>query len=236
MKNNSQLNQPGGIIVGVLVIVLGCLLLLDNLGWIELRYAMHFWPAILVIAGILKVVQSNNTSGHVVGAALIVVGLLLLLKRLGLFYLNWGTLWPVLIIFIGLSVVFKSLRTQHARLGAAARLDKEAADDAVIGVTAILGGYTRRITTPALRGGEVTAIMGGCELDLRQSSLQGEAVLTVFALCGGISIKVPPDWTVVLQGTPILGGFDEKTVAPPDGTKRLIVRGCAIMGGIEVRN
>jgi hypothetical protein len=33
-----------------------------------------------------------------------------------------------------------------------------------------------------------------------------------------------------------MGGFEEKTVAPPDNSKRLVVRGYAIMGGVEVRN
>ena len=58
----------------------------------------------------------------------------------------------------------------------------------------------------------------------------------MFAMFGGIQIKVPPDWTVVLQGTPMMGGFDERTTPPPDGSKRLIVRGYVIMGGMEIRN
>jgi hypothetical protein len=87
-----------------------------------------------------------------------------------------------------------------------------------------------------LRGGEVTAILGGCTLDMRGSSIEGEAVLNVFAVCGGISIKCPPDWTVVLHGTPILGGFDEKTAPAPDSAKRLVVKGYVIMGGLEVTN
>jgi hypothetical protein len=41
---------------------------------------------------------------------------------------------------------------------------------------------------------------------------------------------------VVLEGTPIMGGFEEKTVPPSSVAKRLIVRGYVIMGGLEVRN
>jgi predicted membrane protein len=78
--------------------------------------------------------------------------------------------------------------------------------------------------------------MGGCELDLRHASIQGEAVLNVFAMWGGIEIKVPEDWVVSMQGTPILGGFSEKTMVSKDTSKRLVIRGYAIMGGVEVRN
>ena len=66
--------------------------------------------------------------------------------------------------------------------------------------------------------------------------MNGVAVLNVFALMGGISIKVPTDWTVELEGTPILGGFEEKTMQPKDANKRLVVRGTAVMGGVDIRN
>ena len=78
--------------------------------------------------------------------------------------------------------------------------------------------------------------MGGCELDLRECSIKNDAVIQVFVAMGGVSIRVPPDWLVVLQGNPILGGFDEQTASPPNSAKRLIVKGYAIMGGVEIRN
>ena len=87
------------------------------------------------------------------------------------------------------------------------------ADD-VVDVTAILGGFERRITSQHFKGGEVTALMGGCALDMRGAQIDGEAVINVFAVWGGITIKCPPDWTVVLHGTPIMGGFEEKTAVP----------------------
>lgn len=109
-------------------------------------------------------------------------------------------------------------------------------DEPPLDITAIMGGYQRSVNTRNFRGGEITAIMGGCELDLRQASFQGEVVINVFVIMGGIAIKVPNDWTVILQGTPLLGGFDERTTPPANGDKRLIIRGTAVMGGVEVRN
>jgi len=79
-------------------------------------------------------------------------------------------------------------------------------------------------------------VMGGCELDLRDCSINGDAELNVFAVFGGIEIRVPPDWSVSLHGMPIMGGFEEKTATPPNNAKRLRVTGSVIMGGLEVRN
>ena len=144
-------------------------------------------------------------------------------------------LWPLVLIGVGALVIWKALASRRDIDKTAFGKDDDVTDS-VVNITAVLGGFQRRVSSQNFRGGEITAVMGGCELDLRGASIQGEAVINVFAAMGGIELKVPTDWTVVLHGAPILGGFDEKTVSPPDGSKRLIVKGYAIMGGVEVRN
>jgi predicted membrane protein len=222
-------------IVGLFVVAVGMAFLLDNLGWLDFDFTLHLWPTALIFFGVLKVVQTRTPSGAIVGGALILVGGVVLLNETGLISVGWRSLWPLLLIAAGLSVVFKSSNGRSLLEQFNGSLDKDG-DDSVVNITAVMGGFKRRITTPDFRGGEITTLMGGCDLDLRQSSINGEAVLNVFSMFGGITIKVPVDWTVVLQGTPIMGGFEEKTVPPTAQDKRLIVRGYAIMGGLEVRN
>ena len=237
MKNELRSRSvPGQIILGAFVILLGVLFLLDNLDILEFHHAIVFWPVVFIVMGVIKLLDSSSTNGKLIGAVLIGVGVMLTLKRLGFWYVSWHTMWPVILIMVGGAVVYKAIAGRRALAGAVPLKDAKDDGDSVVDVTAILGGFERRITTQNFRGGEVTAVMGGCELDMRGSSIQGEAVINVFAAMGGITIKVPPDWTVVLHGTPILGGFDEKTVAPPNNAKRLIIQGYAIMGGVEVRN
>lgn len=228
-------NPATQMIIGLFVIGVGMLFLLDNLGWLDLDLRIHIFPTILIAAGILKVLQTRTQSGVVVGGGLIAAGSLFMLKEMGYLAIDWRNLWPVFMIAAGVAVVIKSNINRNAPSTNAPSLDKDA-DDTVINATAIMGGFKRRITTQDFKGGEITAIMGGCELDLRQSSINGDAVLNVYALFGGITVKVPIDWTVMLEGTPIMGGFEEKTVPPAAVGKRLIVRGYVIMGGLEVRN
>jgi len=247
MRENIRQNargrgSSGRIFLGIAAIVLGVAFLLDNLGVMPFDLTIRLWPSLFIVFGVLKIAQSRRGSGYVVGGGLILVGAVMLLNDMGLIHLHWRALWPLFIIVAGLSMIFRSPIAVRWRdgagdgIGGGLPLDKPGNDDSIVDISAILGGYSRRIATPVFRGGEITAIMGGCELDLRQSGLQDEAVLTVFAVCGGISLKVPADWSVILQGTPILGGFEEKTIEPPDASKRLIIRGYAIMGGLEVRN
>lgn len=110
-------------------------------------------------------------------------------------------------------------------------------NSATISGLAVLGGIHRGNNSRAFRGGDLTAILGGCEIDLRQAAIEGEAVLDVFAMWGGIEIRVPETWSVSGRVVPILGGFEDKTRPSQGATAhRLVVRGFAIMGGIEIKN
>jgi hypothetical protein len=233
--NRNRDNGQARMAVGVVVVIVGFLLLLDNLGWLDFDVSLHFWPAAIIFVGMLKILQTRSLPGAVIGGCLMLFGSLMLLGELGWLHVGWHTLWPLMLIAVGLSVVFRSV-TGHRVLDMRPPMAERSGDDSVINVTAIMGGYVRRITSLDFRGGEITALMGGCELDLRQCSINGEAVLNVFVMFGGVQIRVPPDWTVVMHGMPIMGGFDEKTATPPDASKRLIITGSVILGGMDVRN
>jgi predicted membrane protein len=232
MENNTN-RASSQVVLGLLVVGMGVLFLLDNLDILNFRHAIGFWPLAFIVAGCVALFGNGSRSSNYMGGVLVAIGVLMVAGRMGFFYVSWGTLWPLVMIALGGLVLFRSLGPGRvARTGMA---DGAGADN-VVDVVAVLGGFERRVTTSDFRGGEITAILGGCELDLREASIAKEAVINVFAIWGGINIKVPPDWTVVLNGTPLMGGFSEKTVTPPDVSKRLVITGYAIMGGVEVRN
>ena len=108
--------------------------------------------------------------------------------------------------------------------------------DAVLRVDAIMGGFERQVSSQRFRGGQITSIMGGCEIDLTHAQIEGEAHLNVFTLMGGITLRVPNDWTIIIRGTPILASIEDRTRVPIDGSRRLVITANAILGGVEVRN
>ncbi len=109
---------------------------------------------------------------------------------------------------------------------------------------AILGGVKRRIDSQEFEGGDCTAVMGGIELDLSRAATKlDEVVIEANALMGGVDLRVPPDWEVVVRGMGIMGGYDDATRPPVNinmGTgarrPRLIVTGQALWGGVKVKN
>ena len=105
-----------------------------------------------------------------------------------------------------------------------------------IEIVAVMSGSKTSNASANFQGGEITAIMGSAEVDLRNASIQNEATIQVLSALGGIEIYVPNDWTVVLNGVPILGGMEDHSVPPLTQTKRLHISGVVIMGGVEVKN
>ena len=79
--------------------------------------------------------------------------------------------------------------------------------------------------------------MGGCGIDLREASiLDTEATIEVFVWAGGVEIFVPEGWSIISKVVPIMGGFEDQTKRSGEYSKRLVIRGLILMGGIEVKN
>jgi predicted membrane protein len=235
--NRARTSASSQVVIGLLVVAFGVLFLLDNLNIIYLRHVIFFWPLAFVASGMVALFSDGPRSGRITGIVLIAIGLAMTMNRLGYYYISWRTVWPLAMIGLGGLILYRTMgggRVVHIKTDPYTKDDAKSGN--VVDITAILGGFERRVSTQDFRGGEITAIMGGCSLDLREAMLVNEAVINVSAIWGGITIKVPPDWTVILQGTPVMGGFTEKTARPPDNRKRLVVSGYAIMGGVEVRN
>ena len=83
------------------------------------------------------------------------------------------------------------------------------------------------------------AIMGGCDMDLRKAEIEApEVEITAFAFWGGVDIIVPEGFDVELRGLSFMGGRSLKLRDVPivPGSPRIVVRGFAVMGGIDVKS
>jgi hypothetical protein len=219
------------LLLGLMVIAVGVVLLLDNLGIAPLSRFLRYWPAALVVIGVLKMWQARDGKGGIFSGLLFTLaGTWLLIEELTVLQVDFHDVWPLILVLLGAYIVWQGMTGAHRpRLG----VDSHSTVSAV----AILGGVARGNNSRAFRGGELTAVMGGCEIDLRQASINGDAVIDIFAMWGGIDIRVPEDWSVESRVVPLLGGVEDKTRPPQGATNhRLMLRGFAIMGGVEIKN
>jgi hypothetical protein len=231
------MNEPygtritGRLVFGALLVTLGLVWTLDNLGLADADRFLRWWPALLVLYGVLRVTGLDGVRRPVSGILFVFAGGWMLARSLGLVSVSFFRLWPVFMIVIGGSLVLRSLR------GPATSGDKSDAH-AYPRPFAFMGANVRTIESQSLVGLEATAVMGGIEADLRGARARGnEVAVEVFTWWGGIELIVPEDWRVVSEVMPIMGGVEDKTrLAEGGGATTLVVRGMVVMGGLEIKN
>lgn len=220
----------GQAFAGAVLLLLGGLLFADNLDLIDVRLYWRYWGAIPLLLGVAKLLGGGSRGDRGFGVVLSIFGGSQLAKAFGYWSPSPADIVALIFIGVGLHFLFRGL---FGRPEPAVRPDSSD----WISAFAVMSGFERSVNAQAFRGGDLTAVMGGCEIDLRSASMRAPASIDVFVMWGGIEIKVPEDWTVDLQGMPLLAGFVDKTRAPAVATeKRLVIRGVALMGGVEIRN
>lgn len=217
------------VLFAIAIIVLGVIALLDNLGY-DINFSMwDWWPLIIVLIGLGQLLQPQGSRHFLSGAVFILIGALFLLNNFDVLQFHLGDLWPLIFILIGIAILRQGIWASKVQSVAPDYFDN----------TFILSGGTQNIVSRQFKGGKITAIMGGGKIDMRESDLGSDTVtIEATAIMGGIEFIVPKNWQVVLNVTPILGGADNRTVTESGtvGNKRLIIKGAAIMGGMEVKN
>lgn len=214
-------------IFGLILVVLGVLWVLNNIDIIDFHFH-QWWPLILIVLGLINMIGSrrlNNPAAWI----LIALGVIFLLTTHDVF--DWHEIWkfwPVILVIVGLSILF-------GRGGA--RIKKSVDTDEING-SAVFAGFEKKITNKNFKGGSLSVIFGGAELDLRQAGLDKDgAVIDMQVTFGGATILIPESWAMETQANAILGGIENSTSnKETQEGKRLTIRATATFGGIEIKN
>jgi predicted membrane protein len=199
-----------------------------------------------------------NSGNKLFGAIVFIFGLLL-------YFGDHITIWPFFFILWGIYIIFKNRTHRHrvfenTQPGSNPEDKKDFRDDIADFVksekhhfydssirkdylddVAVFGGGHKVIHSDSFKGGNITAIFGGSEIDLTQCKLAPEEnIIDVVIIFGGSTIVVPNNWDVILNVTPLFGGFSNKksryvsSGTEPAGT--LIIKGVVLFGGGEVKS
>jgi predicted membrane protein len=230
------------LIIGLAVALFGVVLVFDRLNLVVADDVLRWWPGVIIAIGAMIFTQSRRIGGGINGAIVMLIGVWLLLNSLRIVRVGfWEMFWPLVLIGIGVALVMQTLGRRTREVSSTNDRDN------TLAVFAVMGGVKRISTAERFRGGEITALMGGTQIDLRQATIPPgeEAVIDVFVIMGGGEILVPSSWTVVTQLVPVMGGVDDKRLPPLPGSAeslagrpapRLVLRGLLLMGGIEIKS
>jgi len=253
----------GKILGGMVIITVGIILLFKQLGT-EFPEWLFTWQTGLIVFGVfIGAKHGFRNPGWII---LVIVGSLFLTEYIFPGTNISQFIWPAVIITIGLFMVFSPHRHHH-RLHKWHRMHRwrneewrkhmedhwkkhehgygqyyqheTTSEDDRIDSTTVFGGVKKSILSKDFKGGDITALFGGAEINLSQADINEKAVLDVTAVFGGVKLIVPPHWKIKSEMTAILGGIEDKRPlqeSKDNPEKILVLQGTAVCGGIEIRS
>lgn len=213
--------KPIRLWIGLVLVTLGVFGILDATGTLDASDTIEqWWPVAVIGLGVIAMLIDRRIA---LGPTIVVViGVLLLADAQD--WTEEDLFGPVVLIGIGLLVL--SGLWQH-------RTAEHRGDTVVM-----FGGSKIKERSEHFEHTDVSAIFGGATLDLREAHIDREASVDALALFGGVDVLVPEGWRVAMDGTPILGGCEDKTADGelPADAPTLRVHATAIFGGVDVKN
>lgn len=229
------------ILVAAVFIIAGVLFLGRNLGWVDpdIFHVLVSWQMLLIVLGV-----GNLLTRHFVGGlTLVLVGGYFLLPEITDLGYEWvGLYWPVLLILLGVSFLFKKWRFKpdfHGH-GANHSTGDYRSEDGFVTSEVTFGSVQQIVLDPVFKGARIKNTFGGTRLDLRRTQLEaGQTYIDVDCTFGGIEIYVPSTWNVLIDMDTTCSGYTDKryhTQSTPLTEQKLVIRGDITFGGLEIKD
>lgn len=244
-ENYKDLNRPhrhehrhlqnNRAIVGVVLVLVGLFLVMRNTGVFPdfIEHIIFSWQMLLITIGL--VITIGSSGGKTSGVIVMAVGAFFLIPHIFSETFDVNMFWPSIFIIIGIVFIFSKRKGWNS-----VSTGTQVGDDYIDYVHVFSGGE-RQIVSDNFRGGKVTAVFGGSEIDLTKAKLSpGVSELELACVFGGTTIIVPDDWNVKIEVVPVLGGFGDSRKLNPgrtiDTSRQLIIKGAVVFGGGEVKS
>ena len=110
--NHSNLRSNGSITIGILLLVVGIVLMMQNFKLFYIGSLWSYWPLGLSIIGIVKLANAESKKQFGEGIWWIFIGAWLYVSIHHVYGLGFGDTWPALVIAAGVSIIWKSYADQ----------------------------------------------------------------------------------------------------------------------------
>lgn len=217
------------ILFGLLFVAVGVIYGLQELGMItDIGLTANvIFPSIMIIVGLIILFNNHNI---IFGGIVTFLGVVNLLN-------DWypqlnKIIFPGILVIIGIEILLGGLFKRVVRPRDNLSIDNSDELNAI----AVLGGVEKKVVSQNFKGGKADAFLGGVVLDLTEINLTSNAIIDVNAFMGGVEIKLPANIRIRSDVNGFLGGVEIKHRSiEPTSEFILILRGTAVLGGIEVK-
>lgn len=242
---------------GVILVGIGLVLFADKLG-VFIPHWMLTWPMLVVVIGLYSGFKHNfsNASWIIITA----VGVIFLWDEMMLALSLKPYLVPVILVAAGLIIILRPKKNnrflgghgqekwerkwerRHYRYSneayEKATAGADPLSDDLININCVLSGVQRTVISKTFKGGRISCVLGGAEIDFTKADIQGTAVLQLHQILGGITLIVPSNWAVRNNISGVLHGVEDERrgAVQEDPGKVLLLQGSAVLAGVEIKS
>lgn len=232
------MRRDGRATTGAFLVIIGAVLLASKMG-LPVPHWLFSWEMLMIAFGIL--IGFKHRFRNPFWLILVFIGAASLIDDAYPLMNVRNYIWPLALMLIGLLFILRPKRFKPDRFKESDYhfpVTEDASLDSIVDITAIFSGVKRRILSKNFQGGDITAFMGGAEIDLTQADIPGTVTMDITAVFGGVKLIVPPDWDVQSHATAVFGGVEDKRYTHPavQTHKVLVLDGAAVFGGIEIKS
>ncbi len=225
--------------LGLVVIVIGLVVLLKQLGLSIYLPIREFWPYILIIIGLIVGLKNRfRSAGPLI---MIIIGIAFAIPSFQFMVgdtvvRSTKLVAPILLILIGLYFLFGK-KKMHSSCAP----NTSIRDENYLNSEVMFGGSKEVITSKTFNGGEVSVLFAGAEINLTQAEATNHVIyLNMQVVFGGCELLIPSHWDVKNEMFVALGSVDDKRLlrTKDANTQRttLILKGTCVFGGVDVKS
>ena len=178
----------GNVLWGVVLVIIGLIIGGNALGITNINIFFDgWWTFFIIIPCFIGLFKDNEKTGNVIGL-LIGVGLFLGCQNILDFDLIWKLAFPVILVVIGLSIIFKDTLGGKVSSEIKKLNEKRNGENSYC---ATFAGQDVKFDGENFTGADLTAVFGGVKCDLRNAIIESDVVINASSTFGGIDIYVP---------------------------------------------
>ncbi|MEO8349257.1 MAG: DUF5668 domain-containing protein [Acidobacteriota bacterium] len=96
-------------IFGVILISLGAIFILDNLGYVNAFRIWEYWPVVMIGFGLASLIAPKDAGDPAAGAIMTGVGTFFLLRKLDVIDWRFRDVWPLFLVLAGVALIARAL-------------------------------------------------------------------------------------------------------------------------------
>ena len=226
------MKKTNNLLWGIVLIVIGIILGLNALEITSINIFFDgWWTLFIIIPSIIGLINDDDKVGNIFGL-FIGLALLLICQNIIDFDLLLKLFLPIILIFVGLSLIFKNKVTTNIKKEVKRMSTSNKKTNSYCST---FSSMNIKLDEDVEKY-ELDAVFGELNVNLSKQEINEDLLITACSIFGSIKIAVPNDIEVKLVSTPIFGDIKDKRKTKPENKKCVVyVDATAIFGGVEIR-